>query len=120
MRHRPTVPSDVTARILGRYRRPMCRSIKPLFANKKKLDVCLFEYSGRFGGRLLSVKVPGVNADEPDSKGVGESYAEFGGFRFARTMHIVWDTAKHLGLTDEPFNFDCNDNLVYVRGQHLT
>ncbi len=94
--------------------------LRPLFANKSKLDVALFEYSGRVGGRLLSVKVPGINADEPGAEGVGESLAEFGGFRFARTMHIVWNTAQHLGLTDEPFNFDCDDNLVYVRGQHLT
>lgn len=84
--------------------------------NKTKLNVKLYEYSGRVGGRLLSTPIEGV-----DGKEVGPlRYAEFGGFRFDRQMKIVWETAQALGLSDEPFYYeDINieqNNLVNVRG----
>ncbi|MDW3195602.1 MAG: FAD-dependent oxidoreductase [Cytophagales bacterium] len=84
--------------------------------NKTKLNVKLYEYSGRVGGRLLSTPIEGV-----DGTNVGPlKYAEFGGFRFDRQMKIVWETAQALGLSDEPFYYeDINieqNNLVYVRG----
>jgi monoamine oxidase len=82
--------------------------------SKGRLQIGLFEYSQRVGGRLLSPKVQGI-----------PSYrSEFGGFRFHRRMHVVWDTAEHLGLTDEPFHYDGKpaqqQNIVYVRGRRLT
>ncbi|MDA8020530.1 MAG: FAD-dependent oxidoreductase [Thermoanaerobaculia bacterium] len=79
-----------------------------------KLRVGLFDYSGRIGGRLLS----------PHVEGIPSYTSEFGGFRFNRRMHVVWDTAQHLGLTDEVFHFQGmpaqDQNVVYLRGKRLT
>ncbi|MCE7995470.1 MAG: FAD-dependent oxidoreductase [Roseivirga sp.] len=87
---------------------------------KKTLDVKLYEYSGRVGGRLLSTPIEGV--DGADSGPL--RYAEFGGFRFDRQMKIVWETAQALGLSDEPFYYqDINveeNNIVNVRGDLYT
>ena len=88
----------------------------PILKQNGKLNVGLFEYSGRMGGRLLSVKVP---IHSQGNEGAFDYYAEFGGFRFNRQMQIVWDTAQHLNLNDQPFSFQEPQNLVYVRGQQL-
>lgn len=83
-------------------------------ANGGKLTVGLFEYSGRVGGRLLSAQLPGI--DEGPRK-----YAEFGGFRYQKQMHIVRDLAENLlGLTPEPFPVDePPQNFVYLRGKRF-
>ncbi|GEM_PF-6353988 len=87
---------------------------------KTTLDVKLYEYSGRVGGRLLSTPIEGVDADDAGPL----RYAEFGGFRFDRQMKIVWETAQALGLDDEPFYYqDINieqNNIVNVRGELYT
>ncbi|MEP1779861.1 FAD-dependent oxidoreductase [Reichenbachiella sp.] len=87
---------------------------------KTKLDVKLFEYSGRVGGRLLSTPIEGVDAEDSGPL----RFAEFGGFRFDRQMKIVWETAEALGLSDEPFYYqELNieeNNIVNVRGDLYT
>ncbi len=85
----------------------------PILRRKGSLDVGLFEYSGRVGGRLLSAELPGIG-DGP------RKYAEFGGFRFQEQMHIVRDLATHLGLEHEPFPVDePPENFVHLRGKRL-
>lgn len=95
--------------------------------NGGKLNVGLFEYSGRVGGRLLSAEIP--QERHPDL-GIGEGpgnrdagarkYAEFGGFRFQPQMHIVADLAAHLGLEHEPFPFDePPENPIYLRAKRF-
>jgi monoamine oxidase len=83
----------------------------PLLKNKDHLDVGLFEYSDRIGGRLWSAAL----RDLPDE------YVEFGGMRFYKEMHIVWNLIEKLGLGPRaiPFPVSEPDNLAYVRGQHL-
>lgn len=83
--------------------------LKALYANGAKPRVGLFDYSGRVGGRLRSVQVDEI-----------PYLAEFGGFRFNQNMHIVACLAKHLGLADEPFYFEEDENPIYVRGARLT
>lgn len=92
--------------------------------NGGKLQVGLFEYSGRVGGRLLSAEIPqrmdpekGVGADDSSA---ARRYAEFGGFRFQEQMHIVRDVAKLLELDHEPFPVDePPENFVYLRGKRF-
>lgn len=90
---------------------------------KTTLDVKMFEYSGRIGGRLLSTPIQGIPAGENEESGPLQ-YAEFGGFRFDRQMKIVWQTAQALGLTDEPFYYQDitveQNNIVNVRGDIYT
>jgi Flavin containing amine oxidoreductase len=93
-------------------------------ANGGSLNVALFEYSGRVGGRLLSAELPQqanpsqfIGEDDPTSP---RSYAEFGGFRFQEQMHIVRDLAKLLSLEHEPFPVDePPDNFIYLRQQRF-
>lgn len=94
-----------------------------IFQNQGHLKVGLFEYSGRVGGRLLAAELP--QQSDP-SKGIGDGgsaprkYAEFGGFRFQDSMHIVRDLVNHLGLTSEPFPVDEPDeNPIYLRNQRF-
>ena len=83
----------------------------PLLKDKDRLDVALFEYSDRIGGRLWSAAL----------KDVPDEYVEFGGMRFYKEMHIVWNLIEKLGLGHRavPFPVSDPDNFVYVRGQHL-
>jgi len=89
-------------------------------SNGGKLNVGLFEYSGRVGGRLLSAELP--QEDDPD-KAIGQGnkvplrrYSEFGGFRFQEQMHIVRDLATLLKLDNEPFPVDePPENFVLLR-----
>jgi lysine 2-monooxygenase len=83
----------------------------PLLKDKARLDVGLFEYSDRLGGRLWSAAL----RDMP------EEFAEFGGMRFYKEMHVVWNLIETLGLAPRAIPFPVGDphNLVYVRGRHL-
>ena len=83
----------------------------PLFDGKDRLNVALFEYSDRIGGRLWSVAL----------NGIPEEFAEFGGMRFYKQMHIVWNLIEKLGLASRAIPFPVGEpqNVVYVRGQHL-
>lgn len=79
-------------------------------------DIALFEYSGRIGGRLYTVSIPGM----PNVK------AELGGMRYIPTEHIVVaDLIRHLKLETKDFPMGAgepvgsNCNLFYLRGKHL-
>ncbi len=95
--------------------------------NGGKLNIGLFEYSGRVGGRMLSAEIPqklhpdlGIG-EGPGNRDTGErKHAEFGGFRFQPQMHIVADLAEHLGLEHEPFPVDePPENPIYLRGKRF-
>jgi monoamine oxidase len=83
----------------------------PLLERKDRLDVGLFEYSDRVGGRLWSAAVNGMPSE----------YAEFGGMRFHKQTHIVWNLIEKLGLGSRAIPLPGSDphNLVYLRGKHL-
>ncbi|MFB2919619.1 MULTISPECIES: flavin monoamine oxidase family protein [Aerosakkonema] len=80
-----------------------------LAKSKKDLKVCLYELSDRIGGRLLSVPVP----DMPNI------YAEFGGMAFSQSQAIVYELAKKLGLKIVEFSNGEENDLLYLRNQHL-
>ncbi|MBV9553880.1 MAG: NAD(P)-binding protein, partial [Alphaproteobacteria bacterium] len=71
----------------------------PLLRDKARLDVGLFEYSDRLGGRLWSAAL----RDMP------EEFAEFGGMRFYKEMHIVWNLIESLGLAPRAIPFPVGD-----------
>ena len=83
----------------------------PLLERKDRLSVGLFEYSDRIGGRLWSVAV----------NGLPNEYAEFGGMRFYKQMHIVWNLIEKLGLGPRAIPFPVSEpqNLSYLRGKYL-
>ena len=83
----------------------------PLLERKQRLDVGLFEYSDRIGGRLWSAAV----------KGIANEFAEFGGMRFYKQTHIVWNLIEKVGLGTRAIPFPAREpqNLVYLRGKHL-
>lgn len=68
-----------------------------------RLDVRVFEWSARVGGRLWSVRLPGL----PNVP------AEVGGMRFLHSMQNVSGLCKVLGLNDVPFGFA--NNIQYLR-----
>ncbi|NBD08813.1 flavin monoamine oxidase family protein [Corallococcus silvisoli] len=70
--------------------------------------VGLYEASGRVGGRLWSVELPGLPG----------GHAELGGMRFHDQLHLVSDLIQHLGLGAqvEDFHFGQPENFTYVRG----
>ncbi|WP_158623512.1 FAD-dependent oxidoreductase [Corallococcus sp. CA053C] len=76
---------------------------------REGLKTGLYEASGRIGGRLWSVELPGL-------PGVR---AELGGMRFHAQLHLVADLIRHLGLDSqvEDFHFGQPENLTYVRGR---
>ncbi|WP_158623652.1 flavin monoamine oxidase family protein [Corallococcus llansteffanensis] len=75
------------------------------------LKLGLYEASGRIGGRLWSVELPGL-------PGVR---AELGGMRFHAQLHLVADLIRHLGLGSqvEDFHFGQPENPTYVRGHRF-
>jgi lysine 2-monooxygenase len=84
--------------------------------NGKTERIALFEYSGRIGGRLFTVTMPGL----PNVK------AEVGGMRYIKDAHpVVTSIVEHLGLATAPFPMGApppigpNCNLFYLRGKHL-
>ncbi len=81
-----------------------------------KSKIALFEYSGRIGGRLYTVTMPGL----PHVK------AEVGGMRYIPSQHtMVASLVDHLGLPKKDFPMGApppvgsNCNLFYLRGKHL-
>lgn len=97
----------------GTLRRELGRGspLLPLLQRRERLSVGLYEGSGRIGGRLWSVQLPGL-------PGV---FAELGGMRFHEQLHIVSDLIHHLGLGSQvaDFTFGQPENLAYVRGLRL-
>jgi hypothetical protein len=80
----------------------------PALPRNRPPVVALYEASGRLGGRLWSIRLPG----RPDT------WAELGGMRFHPRSHLVVDLLRHLGLAAEgaEFSFGEPENLTYARG----
>jgi len=88
-------------------------------AKGAKCKIALFEYSGRIGGRLYTVTLPGL----PHVK------AEVGGMRYIPASHpMVTNLVDHLkiptkdfpmGAPPPPKGVGSNCNLFYLRGKHL-
>jgi monoamine oxidase len=74
-----------------------------------ELKIKLFEASDRIGGRLLSVK-------PPELKGFR---AELGGMRYLTNQARVQSLVEKLNLKVRPFPVGQDDNIYYLRGQHL-
>jgi protoporphyrinogen oxidase len=85
--------------------------LSALLDSKERLDVGLFEYSDRLGGRLWSVAL----------KDMPNEFTEFGGMRFYKEMHIVWNLIQRLGLEARAISFPVSEpnNFVYIRGRHM-
>ena len=82
----------------------------------ERAAIALFEYSGRIGGRLYSVAMPGM----PHIR------VELGGMRFIPDQHtMVADLVRHLQLPTRDFPMGApapvgsSCNLFYLRGKHL-
>lgn len=84
-----------------------------IWGDKDKLDIQLYEYLDRIGGRLWSVELLRENFP-------GEM-TEFGGMRFFKQMHIVWQLVDYIqaGGKKLPFPVDLPENISYVRNKHL-
>lgn len=91
-------------------------------AHGDSLRIQLFEYGDRIGGRLFSVKLPGLP----------NVVAEVGGMRYmpGADGHVMVDTlVQHLGLPSKDFPMGnelpkdapigAQDNLFYLRGQRF-
>jgi len=83
---------------------------------KPDLNIALFEYSDRIGGRLYTVTLPGL----PHVK------AEVGGMRYIPSAHLmVANLVDHLKIPTKDFPMGApppvgaNCNLFYLRGRHL-
>ncbi len=86
-------------------------ALRPLAAGRRRprLEVGLFEWSGRLGGRLHSAV--------PD--GMPHLRAEMGGMRFLTNQAIVVKLVEHLGLDLKPFPVGSDENLYYLRGRRF-
>jgi len=77
-----------------------------LAKERPEQSVELFEASARVGGRLLTVRVPGMT-----------HRAELGGMRFTDKQPWINGLVGHLGLRETPFDYPLE--AWYVRGRHL-
>ncbi len=84
-------------------------SLRPYAAESGQLNVHLYELSDRIGGRLISL-------DPPEMTGIK---AEFGGMRFLTNQPLVSGLVADLGLETKPFPVSGDENIYYIRGQHL-
>ena len=71
--------------------------------------VVLFESSRRIGGRLLSLKPPGID----------DTMVEIGGMRFQDSHRLVSRLIELLGLQTGPLPSGQLDNMAYLRGMRL-
>src|SRR6185312_15768937 len=103
----------VSLRLLEAVRTGQFHTTTPLrsSARTRPVTVALFEVSDRIGGRLHSIQLPGV----PDV------WADLGGMRFHRQLHLVCDLIRYVGFEQfiTSFFFDRPENLTYVRGVRL-
>lgn len=74
-----------------------------------RLNVQVYELSDRIGGRLISL-------DPPEMIGIK---AEFGGMRYLTNQPLVSGLVEQLGLPNKPFPVSGDENIYYLRGQHL-
>ncbi len=72
-------------------------------------NIHLYELSDRIGGRLISL-------DPPEMQGIK---AEFGGMRYLTNQPIVSNLVAELGLATRPFPVSGDENIYYLRGQHM-
>jgi lysine 2-monooxygenase len=72
----------------------------------KNKSIHLFEATQKTGGRLLSVKMPGI-----------DFIAELGGMRYTSNHILLRKTIQKLQLKSRPFSFV--DRQMYLRGRHL-
>lgn len=72
-------------------------------------SVALFESSQRIGGRLLSLRPPGID----------QTLVEIGGMRFQSSHRWVSWLVDVLGLTTESLPSAMPQNLAYLRGRRL-
>ena len=72
-------------------------------------SVALFETSTRLGGRLLSVRPPGIT----------DTSVELGGMRFTSSHARVCALVDLLGLKKDAFPVGQPENIAYVRGTML-
>jgi flavin-dependent dehydrogenase len=81
----------VSLRLLEAVRTGQFHTTTPLrsSARTKPVTVALFEVSDRIGGRLHSIQLPGV----PDV------WADLGGMRFHRQLHVVCDLIRSSDLS---------------------
>ena len=74
------------------------------------LDIGIFEMSNRIGGRLFSIKLPGMP----------NVISELGAKRFMAHHEIMNGLVNHLNLTSIPFSMgDKTKNLYYLRRQRF-
>jgi monoamine oxidase len=71
--------------------------------------VHLFEMSGRIGGRLYTVRLPGMP----------HVPLELGGMRIMKSQPIIWSLIHQLGFAPVPFPMGGPGNLVYLRGRRF-
>lgn len=77
-------------------------------SGRNRLRTEIFEWSERIGGRLWSVKLPGL----PDVP------AEMGGMRFLESMQNIYGLCKkELGL--DVVSFDFQDNIQFLRNRRF-
>jgi monoamine oxidase len=80
-----------------------------LLRSGKARSVTIFEQSKRVGGRLLSLAPPGL-------PGV---WCELGGMRYTSNQPNVVGLIEELKLATHEFPVGEDENLLYLRGQHL-
>lgn len=71
--------------------------------------IVLYDVSDRIGGRLLSIRLPGMP----------HVPVELGGMRFSASHHRVHNLVNHLNLPTHSFSQNKNEGLFYLRGAHL-
>ena len=81
-------------------------ALAKLVPHSAKPSVYLYESTGRLGGRLLTVTIPGT-----------PFCAELGGMRYASSQLLMSGLISELQLDSRPFQFETC--LMYLRGQHF-
>lgn len=69
----------------------------------------LFDVANQIGGRLLSIRLPGLP----------HLPVELGGMRFSASHHKVEHLVEHLRLPTHPFSGKTKEGMLYLRGVHL-
>lgn len=87
--------------------------LRQIWGDKERLDIHVYEYLERLGGRLWSVDL--------DRQGFPGEMTEFGGMRFFEQMHIVWQLVDYIqaGGKKLPFPVDLPENISFVRNKRL-
>ncbi len=73
-------------------------------------DIHLFEMSDRIGGRLDTIRLPGMP----------HVPVELGGMRIMKSQPLIWSLIHTLGFAPVPFPMGGDRNLAYLRGRRFT